>query len=223
MNELCALRLIELVDQMSTAAAPLSLNKHKRWEALDELHKGRPLAQSYSDTDDISDESEDGIDTGDRDELLLRADRTAVLTLREIDHDGRHREDLIQDVRKKVVHRFIQQKELDAVPAPEEDPETRRETYAIQGRKGFTIKHRRPKGKRVVKQTSPHSHAASVYDLASASTLVVVTEPLDVKEDYKLRKFKEHEFPCYCRVCTYSETSRVAKNKDLQRQMLSQL
>jgi hypothetical protein len=215
---------------MSTSSTPYSLDKQKRWETLEATERKirdgrRALTQSYSDTDDISDDeswsSEDEEKPGG---AAAIPGKVVVLKMQELDHEGRHKEEMIKGTRQLVVQGILKQ-ELVNEPVTDTTAAEEKQRWPSKGRKGFEVRERRPRGKKgVVKATKRNTHAEEVYDLARADSLVIVTEPIDPKRNYLVRNFKEHEFGCECSLCFYSDVgNRTKKKRIFHKELLDQL
>lgn len=202
---------------MSTSSTTYSLDKHKRWETIEATErkisqqaKKRSLAQSYSDTDDISDdESDDFEEDSDSDPAAAIPGRVVLMKMQEADHEGKYKEYKIREAHQLVVKGLLRHEITnDPTDPPHEERETDPARVLVKGRKGYVIKERRPRGKKGVVPKSTlkkNTHPAEVYDLARADNLVIVTEPIDPRRNYLVRNFRQHEFDCDCGACQYSE------------------
>jgi ssDNA-binding Zn-finger/Zn-ribbon topoisomerase 1 len=187
---------------MPLSVTALSLDKQKRWEAMDEIvasNKKRSLTVSYSDTDDISDDDIDEDEEWDKDPEVQVVRFTRIGDI--VTFSGRDqatstsmaqalRSEPVQDSSTTVNDRF----------------------NVVKGRKGFTVKEKRPRGKKGVRKElyGQRHHPAEKYDLAPANVIMAVTEPVCLKTQPQLREGRAPQsFECTCPRCA----PHLAKSK----------
>lgn len=205
-----------------------SLDKHKNWELVENAKRDqqarRRLPYSYSDTDDISASSSSSSEESDED----FTPRVAVVEQQayfEFDQN-RKTEPLYQ---LRLAETFMKQKNTVNArigATPEGDEEARAAAQASKyrvstSRKGFTVRDRRPKGKRGVAKPARHNrHAAEVYDLARADVLIVAAPGPELDN---FAYSHSHYAGCRCGGCSTPKANRYKRIDVKQQAMLDSL